>query len=228
VKNPDILLDLLSAATTVLFDFNGTLSDDEAELEAAYGSALLDMGLPAMPADEYAALLGRSEPDIAAALVEARGRSVEEAADLLARVGEQYATICRANPRVSACSVDLVVQLVEKGWKLGIVTGTLRQLIEPVLWERDISDRFHCVLTIEDVENGKPDPEGFLKAAALAGEPDMNRVLVFEDSPAGVQAAQAAGMTVVGIGPASGAEIAFPSMDEVAEFLLPRIIQPVA
>lgn len=228
MKDLEILLDCLSNSTTVLFDFNGTLSDDETELEAAYGEAVRDMGLPAMSAAEYASLLGRSEPDIAAALMAARGRTGDEADELLRRVGEQYAAICRANPRVSARSVELVAQLAEKGWQLGIVTGTLRQLIEPVLMERGISNRFHCVLTIEDVANGKPSPEGFLRAAELIGEQDMDRVLVFEDSPAGVQAAQAAGMQVVGIGPASGAEVVFNSMDDVAEFLLPRIVQPVA
>lgn len=227
VKDPELLLVSLSNSTTVLFDFNGTLSDDETELEAAYGGAILAMGLPEMSAAEYASLLGRSEPDIAAALMAGRGRSEDEADELLRRVGEQYADICRVNPRVSARSVELVAQLAEKGWKLGIVTGTLRQLIEPVLTERGISNRFHCVLTIEDVENGKPSPEGFLRAAELVGETEMDRVLVFEDSPAGVQAARAAGMQVVGIGPASGAEIAFDSMDQVAEFLLPRIVQPV-
>lgn len=228
MKNLKLLLDHLSDATTVLFDFNGTLSDDETELEAAYGNALLDMGLPEMTAAEYASLLGRSEPDIAAALMAARGRSAEAAEDLLERVGEQYAVICRVNPRVSERSVELVVQLAEKGWQLGIVTGTLRRLIEPVLMERGISNHLHCVLTIEDVEIGKPHPEGFLRAAELIGEAEVDRVLVFEDSPAGVQAAQAAGMKVVGIGAASGAELAFSSMDEVAEFLLPHIAQPVA
>lgn len=227
MTNRDILLDRISEATTVLFDFNGTLSDDETELEAAYGNALRDMDLPEMPPAEYASLLGRSEPDIAAALMEARGRSMKEADDLLNRVGEQYSAICRATPRVSPRSVELVVQLAEKGWKLGIVTGTLRRLIEPVLTERGISNHLHCVLTIEDVEHGKPSPEGFLKAAALIREEDMGRVLVFEDSRAGVQAALAAGMDVVGIGPASGADIAFESMDEVAGILLPNMVKSV-
>ncbi len=217
-------LDLMHRSTTILFDFNGTLSDDETELEAAYSAALLDMHLPEMHPDEYAGLLGRSEPDIACELMRARGRLREDAVELLHRVGRRYAKICRDNPRVSDQSVDLVKHLQASGWRLAIVTGTLRQLIEPVLEERGIIDHFDVILTIEDVEHGKPDPEGFIRAAALIGEQDPEKIIVFEDSPAGVEAARAAGMNVIGIGTASGAEIAFSSVDEVA-YLFMQVVQ---
>lgn len=222
----ELLLDLMRASTSVLFDFNGTLSDDETELEAAYAAALLDMGLPAMSSEEYASLLGMSEPDIAHALMETRGFDVEESLELLSRVGEQYAEICRTNPRVSQQSVEMVRHLQARGLNLAIVTGTLRQLIEPILDDRGITDCFQSVLTIEDVKNGKPDPEGFLRAAELIGEQDTTRVLVFEDSPAGVAAAKSAGMKVVGIGPsAHGADLMFNSMGEVAGVIRPQSVR---
>ena len=54
------------------------------------------------------------------------------------------------------------------------------------------------VVTEEDVTRGKPDPEGFLRAArALGVEP--HEVLVLEDSLAGVRAAKAAGMRCVAV-----------------------------
>ncbi|RJQ68527.1 HAD family hydrolase [Pseudonocardiaceae bacterium YIM PH 21723] len=52
----------------------------------------------------------------------------------------------------------------------------------------------------EQLSNGKPDPEGYLKAAALLGFDPADCVVV-EDAPAGVGAALAAGMRCVGIGP---------------------------
>lgn len=55
-------------------------------------------------------------------------------------------------------------------------------------------------ITAESVGAGKPDPEGFLKAAAELGV-DPADCLVFEDSGAGIAAARAAGMRVVGVGP---------------------------
>jgi mannitol-1-/sugar-/sorbitol-6-phosphatase len=59
-------------------------------------------------------------------------------------------------------------------------------------------------VTAERVSASKPDPEGFLKAAAELGFAPADCV-VFEDSGAGIAAGRAAGMRVVGIGPRAGA-----------------------
>jgi mannitol-1-/sugar-/sorbitol-6-phosphatase len=54
------------------------------------------------------------------------------------------------------------------------------------------------LVTAEDVDNGKPDPTGYLRAAELLGlEPAHS--LVLEDAPAGVEAGLAAGMTVIAV-----------------------------
>ena len=55
------------------------------------------------------------------------------------------------------------------------------------------------LVTAEDVKRGKPDPEGFLLGAKRLGVP-IGECLVFEDSPAGVAAAKAAGAQVVIVG----------------------------
>lgn len=57
-------------------------------------------------------------------------------------------------------------------------------------------------VTAEDVTHSKPDPEGFLAAAALLGVEPAD-CIVFEDSPAGIAAGRAAGMRVIGVGAAS-------------------------
>ncbi|WP_024819577.1 HAD-IA family hydrolase [Arthrobacter sp. 31Y] len=59
-------------------------------------------------------------------------------------------------------------------------------------------------VTAESVTRGKPHPEGYLKAAALLGA-DPADVVVFEDAPAGIAAARAAGMRTVVVGDAGGA-----------------------
>ncbi|MGP3971202.1 HAD-IA family hydrolase [Streptomyces sp. 6N223] len=56
------------------------------------------------------------------------------------------------------------------------------------------------VITAESVSASKPDPEGFLKAAAELGAAPAE-CLVFEDSGAGIAAGRAAGMRVIGVGP---------------------------
>lgn len=59
-------------------------------------------------------------------------------------------------------------------------------------------------VTAEDVTRSKPDPEGFLAAAVTLGIPPEDCV-VFEDSAAGIAAARAAGMRVIGVGPHAAA-----------------------
>ena len=54
------------------------------------------------------------------------------------------------------------------------------------------------LVTAEQVEHGKPDPEGYLRAAALLGV-DPAHAVVLEDAPAGVEAGRAAGMTVIAV-----------------------------
>jgi len=66
----------------------------------------------------------------------------------------------------------------------------------------ELLGNFNAAVTSDDVERGKPAPDSFLRAAELiGGRPES--CLVFEDAPAGVEAALAAGMHVVAV-PARG------------------------
>ncbi len=81
---------------------------------------------------------------------------------------------------------------------MAIATGGTRLVIEKTLQAVGVSDLFEEVITADDVANGKPAPDIFLKAAQmLVVKPE--RCLVLEDAPAGVMAGQLAGMTVISI-----------------------------
>ncbi|MBP3977765.1 HAD-IA family hydrolase [Microbacterium sp. BLY] len=69
-------------------------------------------------------------------------------------------------------------------------------------------------VTAESVSASKPDPEGFLLAARTLGV-DPADCIVFEDSGAGIQAAHAAGMRVIGIGPHAGAHSPTAHVDDL-------------
>ena len=62
----------------------------------------------------------------------------------------------------------------------------------------DIENYFSATVTDEDVSEGKPNPEVFLKAADKLSLPGCQCV-IFEDAPAGTEAGRAAGMMVVGL-----------------------------
>jgi HAD superfamily hydrolase (TIGR01509 family) len=81
---------------------------------------------------------------------------------------------------------------------MAVATGSNRRVVEKTLQMFGISDWFDEVVTSEDVVEGKPAPDVFLYAAKLLGVAPA-RCLVLEDAPAGILAAQRAGMQVMTI-----------------------------
>ena len=83
--------------------------------------------------------------------------------------------------------------------KQPIALGSASKNARPILEKTGILHYFDAIVDGNDVSNAKPDPEVFLQAAKLLGVSPENAI-VFEDSVAGIQAANMAGMTSVGIG----------------------------
>ena len=87
--------------------------------------------------------------------------------------------------------------LKEKNQK--IVLGSASKNARPILEKAKVIDYFDAVVDGNDVSNAKPDPEVFLQGAKKVNL-SPEKCIVFEDSVAGIQAANSAGMTSVGIG----------------------------
>lgn len=80
-----------------------------------------------------------------------------------------------------------------------IALGSASKNARPILEKTGIMDYFDALVDGNDVTNAKPDPEVFLQAAKLLNVAPENAI-VFEDSVAGIHAANIANMTSVGIG----------------------------
>lgn len=93
-----------------------------------------------------------------------------------------------------AGAVDFLTRLPPDRW--AVVTSATVPLARARLTAAGVTPPA-VLITAEDVERGKPDPAGYLKAAATLGF-DIADCLVFEDAEAGVQAGEAAGADVVG------------------------------
>ena len=83
-----------------------------------------------------------------------------------------------------------------------IALGSASKNARPILEKTGILSYFDAIVDGNDVSNAKPDPEVFLQAAQKLGISNENSI-VFEDSVAGIQAANIASMTSIGIGEAS-------------------------
>jgi HAD superfamily hydrolase (TIGR01509 family) len=103
------------------------------------------------------------------------------------------------------------VERLAMRWPLGLASSANRPLIELVLREAGLAERFAATVSAEEVPRGKPAPDVYLEAARqLATDPA--RCVAVEDSPNGIRSAAAAGMAVVAIprpaGPVDGDALA--------------------
>lgn len=114
------------------------------------------------------------------------------------------------------------LKMANQGIALGSASKNARYIIEKV----NVKDMFDAVVDGTDVSKAKPDPEVFLIAAQLIGRAPED-CIVFEDSVAGVQAANRANMVSIGIGSAevlSEADYIFNDFTEISEEFINTLI----
>lgn len=108
-----------------------------------------------------------------------------------------------------------VQQLRSKGVKTAVVTSSNIVKMQVVYGRRsEFQELFDAILTSEDFERSKPDPDCYLKAAARLGA-GIDECIVFEDSFNGLKSGRAAGMKVVGLATTNSAESIAPYSDTV-------------
>lgn len=93
---------------------------------------------------------------------------------------------------------EILTFLKEQNIKIALASGTTRPSVEHHVREVNAKHYFDAMLCGNEIANGKPAPDIFLKAAELLGARPAD-CFVFEDSENGVRAAHAAGMKVIGI-----------------------------
>ena len=104
-----------------------------------------------------------------------------------------------------AMVATLLVKLRETGYSLAIVTSSSRADLEAKLADYTVvTDSVDAIVTINEVSNGKPAADLFMEAARRL-RIDATRGPVFDETPAGIEGAQAAGMLTAAVGPAVNA-----------------------
>jgi mannitol-1-/sugar-/sorbitol-6-phosphatase len=173
--------------TPLLFDLDGTLVDSRAVVERQWGALCERLGLdfPSV----LAVLHGVRSVDVIRMVAPGVDAPAEAALlDAAEEVDTDGLKLVRG-------AGELLTRLPSGSW--GIVTSGHRSLAERRLAAVGLPVPAAMVCG-DEVTRGKPDPEGFLAGALLLGvEPAT--CIAFEDAPAGIQAASAAGMPVVGI-----------------------------
>lgn len=217
----------------ILFDFNGILVDDEPIHFELFERVLGEEGIT-LDAAEYAGrFLGLDDRACFAAVLAERGEapSMPQVMRLVARKASYYRERIRSRGYpFFAGAVDLVESAAARRLMLGVVSGALREEIEGALRQAALRDLFKVVISAEDVEEGKPDPQGYRRAVeALNALPPLperlihpHEALAVEDSPAGIEAAAAAGLVTLGVahsyppGRLAAADLVAPDLAELS------------
>lgn len=111
--------------------------------------------------------------------------------------------------------VQYITQLRQSGVKTAVVTSSNQQKMQAVFQRHpEFHGMFDAILTSEDFERSKPDPDCYLKAAGRFGF-TPEECVVFEDSFNGLKSGRAAGMRVVGLATTNTADAIRPYCDVV-------------
>jgi HAD superfamily hydrolase (TIGR01509 family) len=94
--------------------------------------------------------------------------------------------------------IEMIKSLKERDLKVCCFTNSIRETAELMLSTSGVIDLFDMIVTNQDVERPKPDPEGYLKILSYFGISSENAIII-EDSPKGIEAAILSGCKVIGV-----------------------------
>jgi mannitol-1-/sugar-/sorbitol-6-phosphatase len=173
----------------VLFDMDGTLVDSTRVVEVAWGRWAARHAIPL----EQVLSFSHGRPTIATLEQFLPGLDHSEELEELSRFEETQTEGILAVP--GALEVIRALETVHCPW--AIVTSAWRKLAETRVVAAGLPLP-RVLVPADEIRNGKPDPEGFLRAAEQLGIAPEECV-VFEDTRPGIEAGLSAGMQVVGL-----------------------------
>ncbi|MGC4073266.1 MAG: HAD family phosphatase [Nibricoccus sp.] len=181
----------------VLFDWDGVIIDSSAQHEESWERLAAEERKP-LPADHFKKGFGMKNERIIPELL-AWAHEDSEIRRLSLRKEALYRDIVRERGIEALPGVEtFLLRLRDGGIPFSVGSSTHRENIDTILGVLGFTGLFSGIVTAENVKQGKPHPDVFLKAAQTIGRRPENCV-VFEDAFVGIEAARAGGMKVVGV-----------------------------
>ncbi len=190
----------------VIFDFDGVITDSEILHLEAFNRVLAQYDVEITVDDYYKDYLGLTDVECFKALADEGRLKVEtqEIENFVKQKNEIFEETLKADSRIIEGVVDFLAMLRQNSVRMAICSGALLAEIELILKQAQLGHFFEVIVSADEIEKGKPDPEGYLLALERLNQNDNNAILpdeciVIEDSHWGLEAGKAAGMRTVAI-----------------------------
>ena len=204
----------------VVFDNDGLLLDTESVWTRAEQDLFAARGLEFTPADKHE-LVGTSA-EIAGGILERRLDAPGQAAALIEELNALVVAELEHGVEAMLGARDLLEALRERGTPIGLVSNSPRVFVDRSLQLAGFETHFDVVLSAHEVAAPKPAPDPYLEACRRLGVEPGPAVVALEDSPTGVAAARAAGLTVIGVPSVEG--VILDEAHHLADSLLDDVV----
>jgi len=204
----------------VVFDNDGLLLDTESVWTRAEEDLFERRGLEFTPADKRE-LVGTSA-EIAGGILEQRLGEPGRAAELIEELNVLVVAELEHGVEAMIGARELLERLRERGTPIGLVSNSPLRFVQRSIEIVGFESLFDVILSAHEVAAPKPAPDPYLEACRRLGVEPGPDVIALEDSPTGVAAARAAGLTVIGVPSIEG--IALEEAHHLAESLLDSVV----
>lgn len=204
----------------VIFDNDGLLLDTESVWTRAEEDLFERRGHRFTPADKLE-LVGNSAA-VAGGILERRLGEEGRAEELIEELDELVVAELERGVEAMVGARELLAALAERGTPLALVSNSPMVFVRRSLQIVGLEDSFDVILSAHEVGAPKPAPDPYLEACRRLGVEPGPAVFALEDSPSGVAAAVAAGLTVIGIPSVEG--VALEEAHHLADSLRDEVV----
>ena len=204
----------------VVFDNDGLLLDTESVWTRAERDLFERRGLEFTP--EHKRELVGTSAGIAGGILERRLAEPGRAAELIEELNELVVAELEHGVEAMVGARELLHALKLRGTPIGLVSNSPLPFVRRSLEIVEFVDAFDVVISAHEVAAPKPAPDPYLEACRRLGVEPGPDVIALEDSPTGVAAARAAGLTVIGVPSLDGIEL--DEAHEIAASLLDAVV----
>ena len=204
----------------VVFDNDGLLLDTESVWTRAERDLFERRGLEFTPADKRE-LVGTSA-GVAGRVLERRLEEPGRAAALIEELNELVVAELEHGVEAMVGARELLQALAGRGTPIGLVSNSPLPFVLRSLEIAAFDERFDVIVSAHETAAPKPAPDPYLEACRRLGVEPGPSVVALEDSPTGVAAARAAGLTVIGIPSIRG--VPLEEAHHIAESLLDEVV----